>query len=300
MATGIDPGGSGERGEHAQSGHHHHHHHGHHHHHSGCGCGGALPLDMSALISARQLAFARGGRDILSGIDIDIHQGEIVTLIGPNGGGKTTLVKLLVGIETPDSGRIHRAAQCSIGYVPQRFDVERALPMTVARFLALGHDVTNADVMSALEEVGAARTRDTQVSNLSGGEMQRVLIARALLRQPDVLVLDEPVRGVDMIGEADLYNLIGRLRDSRKFAVLLVSHDMHVVMGRSDRVICVNHHVCCSGKPETVSQHPEYARMFGADMARSFGVYRHDHDHTHDLTGAHHASSSADQTRGAS
>lgn len=242
-------------------------------------------LGAGALISARGLSMKRGNREILSDIDLDVHRGEIVTIIGPNGAGKTTLVRLLLGIEQPNSGRILKPASTRIGFVPQRFDVDSAIPMTVASFLALGGNPAPDDIKNALEEAGAARTLNQQLSKLSGGETQRVLIARALLRRPNLLILDEPASGVDFTGEADLYDLIDRLRDKHNLGVLLVSHDLHVVMARSDRVICLNGHVCCSGKPEDVSQHASYARIFGPHAATALGVYRHHHDHQHDLTG---------------
>jgi zinc transport system ATP-binding protein len=227
----------------------------------------------------------RGDREVLSNIDLDVRPGEIVTLIGPNGAGKTTLVRLLLGIERPTAGHIWKPATTRIGYVPQRFDVDATIPMTVASFLALGANVKMPEIIKALEEAGAARTVGQQLSKLSGGETQRVLIARALLRPPNLLILDEPASGVDFTGEADLYDLIGRLRDAHQLGVLLVSHDLHVVMARSDRVICLNGHVCCSGKPEDVSQHAAYVRIFGPQAATTLGVYRHHHDHQHDLTG---------------
>ena len=206
--------------------------HQHHHHGDGCDCGHTHtdPLDRSALVSARSLWFTRSGRDVIAGVNLDVRPGEIVTLIGPNGAGKTTLVKLMLGIEWPDRGHLWRPDTTRIGYVPQRFDVDRAIPMTVARFLSLGHDATSSEIAATLAEVGAERTIHQQLSQLSGGETQRVLIARALLRKPNLLVLDEPARGVDYVGEADLYDLIGRLRDSRRLGVLLISHDLHVVM----------------------------------------------------------------------
>ncbi len=157
--------------------------------------------------------------------------------------------------------------------------------MTVARFLAIGSKHTPAEATEALTEVGAARVIGQQLSQLSGGELQRVVLARALLRKPDLLVLDEPVRGVDYAGEAELYDLIGRIRDVRGVGILLVSHDLHVVMAQSDRVICINRHICCSGVPDAVAQHPEYTRLFGAEAARSFALYHHQHDHSHDLSG---------------
>lgn len=244
------------------------------------------PPLSNALISARGLTMRRGDRTILNAIDLDVSQGEIVTLIGPNGAGKTTLVKLVLGIEKPDRGTVRRRPGMRIGYVPQRFEVDATIPMTVEAFLALGGTAGSAAVKTALAEVGAERTGRQQLSRLSGGETQRVLIARALLRKPDLLILDEPARGVDFAGEAELYKLLARLRDSHGLGILLVSHDLHVVMANSDRVICLNGHVCCSGKPEHVSQHAEYARIFGPQGADALGVYRHHHDHAHDLSGA--------------
>lgn len=212
--------------------------------------------------------------------------GEIVTLIGPNGAGKTTLVKLLLGIENADSGDILRPVTTRIGYVPQSFDIDRAIPMTVERFLQLGTSVTTGAAAKALSDAGAAALGQRQLWQLSGGETQRVLIARALLRDPNLLVLDEPASGVDYTGEADLYDLIGRLSEERQLGVLLISHDLHVVMAKSDRVVCLNGHVCCSGKPEAVAQHAEYMRLFGPAIANRFGLYTHHHDHAHDISGA--------------
>lgn len=238
-----------------------------------------------ALLSARGVFIARSRRPILENVNIDVGAGEIVTLIGPNGAGKTTLVRALLGLETVDQGSIRRKADLRIGYAPQRFDRDPAIPVTVERFLALGLPGPSANMGAVLDEVGARRVARQQLSALSGGELQRVVLARALLRNPSLLILDEPVRGVDYAGEAELYGLIGRIRTSRGLGVLLVSHDLHVVMAQSDRVVCLNRHVCCSGVPETVAQHPEYVRLFGAQTARAFAVYQHSHDHSHDLTG---------------
>ncbi len=264
----------------------HDHAHSHHHHHGlESRAGLAVQPGVDALIGARGLWLTRSGRTILEDIDLDIGRGEIVTLIGPNGAGKTTLVRVLLGLTTPDRGEVHRSPGLSIGYVPQRFDIDRAIPMTVVRFLALGGSSTPDRIRAIMEEVGASHVLDQQIAGLSGGELQRVLLARALLRDPNLLVLDEPVRGVDYAGEAELYTLIGRLRDDRALSVLLVSHDLHIVMAQSDRVICVNRHVCCSGVPETVARDPSYIRLFGAHAARAFAIYSHQHDHRHDLAG---------------
>jgi len=241
----------------------------------------------AALISAHGLTLTRGGRPILAGVDIDIAAGEIVTVIGPNGAGKTMLVRALLGLERLDRGEVRRRVPLVVGYAPQRFDIDRAIPITAARFVSLGRPAASRPQIEAvLADVGAGALVDRQLSELSGGELQRVVLARALIRAPDLLVLDEPARAVDYAGEAELYTLIGRLRTERGFGVLLVSHDLHVVMAQSDRVICLNRHVCCSGVPHSVAQHPEYARLFGPQAAHAFGVYEHKHDHSHDLAGA--------------
>jgi len=241
-------------------------------------------VGSGVLVSGRGIALHRGGRTILDHVDIDIAAGEIVTLIGPNGAGKTSLVRVLLGLEKPDAGRVECTPGLVVGYVPQRFDRDAAIPMTVARFLTLAANVAPDHARRVLDEVGAGHIEDRQLAQLSGGELQRVVLARALVREPRLLVLDEPARGVDHLGEADLYALIGRLRQERGLGVLLVSHDLHVVMAQSDRVLCVNRHICCQGIPQAVAQHPEYVRLFGA-AARAFAIYQHHHNHEHDLGG---------------
>ena len=253
------------------------------------------PFDPNSLISARGLGISRNGRDLLIDVDLDIREGEIVTLIGPNGAGKTTLVRVLLGLEKPDRGEVHRRKDLRIGYVPQRFDVDSVIPLTVERFLRIGGNEPPERVSAILSDVDASYTRDQLLTELSGGELQRVVLSRALLRAPNLLVLDEPVQGVDYTGEAELYNLIGRLHDNHGFGVLLVSHDLHIVMAKSDRVICLNRHVCCSGVPDTVAQHPAYVRLFGAQAARALAVYRHHHDHSHDIAGHTHPAHDSDE-----
>lgn len=260
----------------------------HFEHGPACGCGHhetAAP-DPTALVSARALAIRRGGRPLLSGVDLDVRKGEIVTIIGPNGAGKSTLVKLILGLLQANEGTILKQPGLRIGYVPQKFEADHAIPMTVTRFMALGSGAQLDVIASALREAGVGHTANQQLSELSGGETQRVLIARALLRQPDLLVLDEPASGVDYAGEAELYDLIGSLRDKRGLGVLLVSHDLHVVMAKSDRVLCLNGHVCCSGRPETVARNADYQRLFGPEAARTLALYQHHHDHRHDISGA--------------
>lgn len=243
------------------------------------------PSPKSPLISARALTFARAGRTLLEGIDFDVGPKEIVTIIGPNGAGKTTLVRLLLGLLSPDKGTLARKPGLRVGYLPQRFEVDATVPLSVRRFLTLVRRAPDAALMQALDEVGAAHLADAYVSNLSGGEFRRVALARALIGDPHLLVLDEPVQGVDMAGEAALYRLIARLRDERGLGIVLVSHDLHVVLGASDRVVCLNRHICCEGEPDSVAAHPEYAKLFGPEAAKAYGVYVHRHDHAHDLAG---------------
>ncbi len=238
------------------------------------------------LIGAADVGIDLGGRPVLNRISLSLHAGEIVTLIGPNGAGKTTLARVLLGLLRPTRGAVTRAAGLRIGYVPQRFAVDPTIPINVRRFLTLGVHAGATTVARVLEEVGAGHLAGRPLSALSGGEFQRVSLARALIGEPQFLMLDEPVQGVDYSGEAQLYALISDIRERRGCGILLISHDLHIVLGASDRVICLNHHICCEGVPETVAAHPEYTRMFGREAGRSVGIYRHSHDHEHDLSGA--------------
>ena len=245
----------------------------------------AEPNSTEVLIEATGLSVAFDGRQILDQVDIRVHSREIVTLIGPNGAGKTTLLRLLLGLQVPDTGRVHRAPELTIGYLPQKISVDPTLPLTVERMLGLTNPVAPRAMREELEGVGAAHLMQAMMHELSGGERQRVMLARAMLREPDLLVLDEPVQGVDFKGELDLYELIGRIRDRRECGILLVSHDLHLVMASTDRVVCLNHHICCAGHPEAVKRDPEYLALFGHRAAESLAVYAHMHDHEHDLSG---------------
>ena len=227
----------------------------------------------------------RSGRHILDHIHLHVSPGEIVTLIGPNGAGKTMLVRIALGLIQPDSGRVQRRAGLSVGYMPQHFHVEETLPLTARRFLQLAKGAGEAELQMAAEEVGIGHLLNQPLQGLSGGELQRTLLARALLRRPQLLVLDEPVRGVDMTGQLELYDLIAQLRRRLGCGVLMVSHDLHIVMAATDRVICLNHHICCHGQPDTVSAHPEYLALFGPLSKERLAVYQHHHDHRHDLHG---------------
>jgi zinc transport system ATP-binding protein len=236
------------------------------------------------LIAAEGASLTLGARTVLQSIDLAVHAGEIVTLIGPNGAGKTSLVRLLLGLVRPDQGRILRRPNLKIGYVPQQVERDPVLPLEADRFLALAGPSSRARRQAALEEVGAAHVARHPFHSLSGGELQRVLLARALLRGPDLLVLDEPVRGVDVGGQIALYDLIDGIRKRRGCGVLMVSHDLHLVMAATDQVVCLNTHICCAGHPEAVTRHPEYRALFGS-AAERLAVYVHHHDHAHALAG---------------
>lgn len=242
-------------------------------------------LEHSPLISATDIAMSFGRRQVLSHITLSVHPGEIVALIGPNGSGKSTLARILLGVMRPDAGTVDRRPGLRIGYVPQRLPLDGVLPLPVHRLLGLTNKVSADAMQQTLEEVGASGLTDAAVHDLSSGELQRVLIARALLRNPDLLVLDEPTASVDFNGQIELFELISRIRDERGCGVLTISHDLHLVMAATDRVICLNGHVCCEGRPETVSRDPAYMQLFGPRAAETLAVYTHDHDHEHDLSG---------------
>lgn len=240
----------------------------------------------AVLAATRGVDVRFGGRAVLENVDLAVHAGEIVAVIGPNGSGKTTLLRVLLGLIPAADGRVWRRPGLRLGYMPQRLMVDPTLPLTVGRFLALGGGRGGRPRrVGILAEVGADYLEKSPIQGLSGGEMQRVLLARALLREPELLVLDEPVQGVDIAGQAELYALIAAVRDRCGCGVLLVSHDLHLVMAATDRVVCLNHHVCCTGHPEAVSRDPAYLSLFGTESADRVAVYRHHHDHGHDAAG---------------
>ncbi|MEW8505470.1 MAG: zinc ABC transporter ATP-binding protein ZnuC [Candidatus Thiodiazotropha sp.] len=241
---------------------------------------------MPPLLEAREISIRLQGRQLLERVSLQVAQGEIVTLIGPNGAGKTTLVRVILGLLKADEGEVVVKPGVRIGYMPQQLSLSENMPLTAKRFLSLGAGRSSLGEIDAIvDELQIGKLLRQPMQRLSGGERQRVLLARALMRRPELLVLDEPVQGVDVTGQAALYSLITEIRQRFGCGVLMISHDLHLVMATTDQVLCLNHHVCCSGHPESVSQHPAYLELFGAPASARLAVYTHHHDHTHDIHG---------------
>jgi len=234
------------------------------------------------LIEARNLGLSYDGRSVLHDVNFSIQPGEIVTIVGPNGSGKSSFLKCLIGALSPTKGTLVRTPGLTIGYVPQKLHLDRAFPMTVDRFLRLAGTSNKTERAAVLARVGLPEAKVWQMADLSGGQLQRVLLAHALIGKPDLLVLDEAAQGLDQPGVAGFYKLIEAVRREIHCAVLMVSHDLHVVMSASDRVVCLNGHVCCEGTPTVVSEAPEYRRLFGYGTEGALALYRHDHDHGHE------------------
>lgn len=233
------------------------------------------------IIDLEQAGFRAGGRWAVRDVSFTVKRSEIVTLIGPNGSGKSTTAKLALGITKPTAGTATRGKNLTIGYVPQQMAIDWTLPLTVARFMRLTDRLTDGQATAALERTGVAQLANDQMRTLSGGEFQRVLLARAIARKPDLLVLDEPAQGVDFQGEIELYKLIGNLREELGCGVLMISHDLHLVMAQTDKVICLNGHMCCAGTPTAVTESEDYRNLFGSRAGDALAIYQHSHNHTH-------------------
>jgi zinc transport system ATP-binding protein len=240
--------------------------------------------EHEALLSANNVGFVIRGKTILIDISLQVQHKEIITLIGPNGAGKTSLIRILLGLNKATSGKVTRKDNLRIGYVPQRIVVPEVMPLRVCDFLNVIGSYSIEQCQQKLDEVSCAYLLYSPMQGISGGEMQRVLLARALLKKPELLVLDEPASGMDIIGQQALYETIRDIRDKHDCGVLMVSHDLHLVMAATDRVICLNTHVCCTGHPDDVSEHPEYLKLFG-DAIDGLALYSHHHDHEHDIHG---------------
>lgn len=233
------------------------------------------------MVSLEKVGVYRDGRWLVRGVDMSITQGEIVTFIGPNGSGKSTTAKLLLNVLQVDEGKRSHREDLRVGYVPQKITIDWTLPLTVERFMSMTAKLTKQQIDENLERTSVLHLKKSQIRNLSGGELQRVLLARAIARKPNLLVLDEPVQGVDFAGEIALYELITNIRDELQCGIVLISHDLHVVMAATNHVICFNGHICCQGAPDVVVETSEYKHLFGERAVGALAVYNHAHDHQH-------------------
>ena len=236
------------------------------------------------LLKVENAGISVNGKSLVRGVSLEVKQGEIVTLIGPNGSGKSTTAKIALGIYKKIDGKVKTYTD-KIGYVPQKISIDWTLPIRVLDFMTLTEELTQDQINSALNMTGVEHLKNKSLSNLSGGEFQRVLIARAISKQPELLVLDEPVQGVDFKGEIALYKLIKEISEKMKCGILLISHDLHGVMSATDFVVCLNGHVCCSGTPHVVAKDNKYKELFGDRASNILSLYEHKHDHTHSQDG---------------
>jgi len=237
------------------------------------------------LVKLENAGVQRTSKWLVKGISLEVSQGQIVTLIGPNGSGKTTTAKMILNIMNADEGQITRNTN-KMAYVPQKINIDWTMPLRVIDFMKITNNLNNNQVLESLTTTGVDKLLYNQIHNLSGGEFQRVLIARAIAKKPDLLVLDEPVQGVDYNGEIALYNLIKKISVNLNCGILLISHDMHFVMSTTDHVVCLNGHICCSGAPSSVVKNPEYIKLFGEHNSETLSYYQHHHDHSHDNDGS--------------
>ena len=241
-------------------------------------------LDKKILVQLENVGVFQNNKWLVEDVSLNVEKGKIVTLIGPNGSGKTTTAKIALGIHKNIKGKVKKFTD-KIGYVPQKIPIDWTLPIRVTDFMQLTHNLNENEIENALNLTGVKNLKNNDLRNLSGGEFQRVLIARAISKKPDLLVLDEPVQGVDFKGEIALYELIKKISDKINCGILLISHDLHVVMTATDYVVCLNGHVCCSGSPTAVANNKEYQKLFGDRASTILSVYEHSHDHTHSADG---------------
>mgnify|MGYP001169362868 FL=1 len=236
---------------------------------------------MIDLIKASNISVSRQGNKILENVSVAVGDHDFLTIIGPNGAGKSMLLKCLMGFYPPDAGSIEKMPDLRVGYVPQNFSPEHTMPISVRRFLGLRRKIDKSEILAVAEETGVSTLLDKPVFSLSGGERQRVLLTRSLLDNPHLLVLDEPAQNLDISGQLGFYSLVDEIFKERKVSILMVSHDLHLVMASTKEVVCLFHHVCCSGEPQIVTKDPEFISLFGKDMATMMAAYQHSHDHVH-------------------
>lgn len=236
---------------------------------------------MSLLIEAKNLCVNRNNKNILENVFVNIKKNDFITIIGPNGAGKSVLLECLMGSFLPDSGKIIKKNNLSIGYIPQNFTPDNSMPISVKRFLTLKKKFTSKELIDISRETNISEILGKHLSTLSGGELQKVLLARSLLNKPELLILDEPAQNLDIKNQLNFYNLLNKIYKDRDLSILMVSHDLHMVMSSTRQVICLYHHVCCSGEPQIVAKDPEFISLFGNDMAKMMSVYQHTHNHSH-------------------
>ena len=239
-----------------------------------------MSLENSTLVKLNNAGFKQNDKWLVEGVSLTVEKGKIVTLIGPNGSGKSTTAKIALGIYKNIEGTVEKYTN-KVGYVPQKISIDWTLPLRVYDFMLLTEDIKDEAIDEALTLTGVMHLKNKNLGNLSGGEFQRVLIARAISKKPELLVLDEPVQGVDYTGEIALYELIKKISDTLNCGILLISHDLHTVMTATDHVVCLNGHVCCSGTPMDVARNNEYKTLFGEQASQILSVYEHKHDHVH-------------------
>ena len=237
------------------------------------------------LVELKNINVKFGQQTALQNINLTVYPNSIITIVGPNGGGKSTLLKVLLKLQQPTSGNVIYNKNIRIGYVPQKIYLDPNLPITVEKFLSLKKGIRPQDIRQAMALLSISHLIHNSMQKLSGGEMQRVLLARAILNKPSLLVLDEPTQGVDIAGQAELYQLIHKTRENLNCAILMVSHDLHIVMADTNEVLCINQHICCAGTPETVSNDPTFIHFFGDQFSKNIAVYTHHHNHRHDMHG---------------
>ena len=245
-----------------------------------------MQKQSTSLVSLQSVGVERNSRWLICDIDLTIDRGEIVSLIGPNGSGKTTLVNVVTGSMAPDTGKVRWGPGVRIGFVPQRMSVDPTLPITVRRLMNLTQQNSEREIDEILEQLNILNLANNSLQTLSGGEFQRALFARALLRKPNLLILDEPSQGLDIMGESKLYNQIVEIRDQLSCGILLVCHDLHLVMAKADTVVCINSHICCKGVPERIVGDDEFLKLFGRNVQSSHAFYPHQHDHRHKVDGS--------------
>ncbi len=238
--------------------------------------------NCQVLASLENISLKLNDQQILKGINLKIKKGEITTLIGPNGGGKTSIARILIGILTPTSGKVFIQKNSKIGYIPQKLEIEKTIPLRVIDFLKLSasNDATE-QLMTITKKLNIENILQKSLHQISGGQMQKTLLAKALMNNPDILVLDEPTSNMDISAQAEFYDLLEEIRKKQHCAILLISHDLHIVMQKTNQVICVNHHICCEGNPESINNHPEYLSLFGQQKVNNIAIYPHHHDHQH-------------------